>query len=196
MNRKDHATTNQSSLAFDVLDSELARSQIAFSEEKDHTTSTMPLKSRHNATSDAIRPFEKCPTQMGSFGVSGRSDITMSNLLTWPKVQQLLRYNNARFQSLTCQNPESESYLIEISRSFPKLAVDRPVDVGFSEHGVLILEGGPLVHLHKAYVEHLCMAYFQSFHCICPIVDNYMASVKPIVWPIILYERAHIFRAP
>ena len=53
------------------------------------------------------------------------------------------------------------------------LPVDWSMDIFYTETGDLNLERGRSITLNKEYVESLCVAYFQSFHCIYPILDRH-----------------------
>ena len=103
----------------------------------------------------------------------------MYDLLAWPVVESVLISDESHMPNWDHRNEGTENWLIEISREFPPVNVERQVDIQYSEHGVLVLQGGGrIINLNKTYVESLCGAYFQSFHCTFPILDFYQFHVN------------------
>lgn len=113
------------------------------------------------------------PTLLESFQLPPQQTTEVHNILAWPTVQAVLECDEADLSHWNGHNQQNESWLIGISAEFPKIAVDRSVDILYIEAGVLDLEGSRSITLNKGYVESLCAAYFQSFHCIYPILDPY-----------------------
>ncbi|PQE23421.1 hypothetical protein CJF30_00010494 [Rutstroemia sp. NJR-2017a BBW] len=130
------------------------------------------LESGPASPSSEISP-QNIPTPSKLFQVPARRATEIHNLLAWPAVQALLECDGANLSQWDGHSQPAESWLIEISTDFPKLAVDRPVDILYSESGTLDLGGYRSINLNKAYVESLCAAYFRSFHCTYPILDPY-----------------------
>ncbi|PQE30552.1 hypothetical protein CJF32_00010066 [Rutstroemia sp. NJR-2017a WRK4] len=130
------------------------------------------LESGRASPSSEISP-QNIPTPLKLFQVPARQATEIHNLLAWPAVQALLECDGANLSQWDGHSQPAESWLIEISTDFPKLAVDRPVDILYSESGTLDLGGYRSIILNKAYIESLCAAYFQSFHCTYPILDPY-----------------------
>lgn len=111
------------------------------------------------------------PTSLKSFQVPAPQGKDTDNILAWPAVQAILERDGIKPSQWNPQSQGTENWLTSISTEFPKLAVDRPVDILYSDLGVLVLRGSPSIHLNKSYIESLCTAYFQSFHCVYPMLD-------------------------
>lgn len=114
------------------------------------------------------------PPQKGSlksFQVPARQAKQMQSLLGWPAVQTLLACEGVNLSQWNGQRLGTESWLISISKDFPEMATDPPMNIRYSEFGAQSLEGSHSIHLNKAHVESLCEAYFKTFHCTYPILD-------------------------
>jgi hypothetical protein len=143
---------------------------------RERDTSTLTLSSALDgdpaSPSSGISP-QNIPRSLKSFQVPARQATKIHNVLAWPAVQTLLEYDGANLSQWDGHYQGNESWLIAISADFPKMAVDRPLEISYSEPGVLVLMASRLINLNKTYVESLCAAYFQSFHCTYPILDPY-----------------------
>ncbi|KAL3422158.1 hypothetical protein PVAG01_06314 [Phlyctema vagabunda] len=105
-------------------------------------------------------------------------------VLAWPAVQKLLRYDGAEMTHWEGDYKDTEHWLLGISKDFGvPLLLDWPVDIYYSDAGMLNLERGRSIALNKEYVENLCQKYFDSFHCTYPILDRkyFLEQVLPPV---------------
>lgn len=120
---------------------------------------------------------------LDSFQVPTSQAKETDNILTWPAVQTILERDLGKQTQWDGSSQRAEKWLTAISAEFPKLAVDRTADILYSEIGVLVLGVSRSVYLNKPYVESLCAVYFQSFHCIYPILnkDQFYRDLLPRV---------------
>ncbi|RDW92225.1 hypothetical protein BP5796_01619 [Coleophoma crateriformis] len=107
-----------------------------------------------------------------AFQVPQRRTTEVQKILQWPAVQTLLQSEGVDVSRWQGDSRGTEGWLIEVTRAFGNaLPLDRPMDISYDETGELDLDRGCIM-LNKTYIEGLCEAYFQSFHCICPILDQ------------------------
>ncbi|RDW79832.1 hypothetical protein BP6252_04470 [Coleophoma cylindrospora] len=107
-----------------------------------------------------------------TFRVPQRRTTEVQKILQWPAVETLLQNEGVDISKWQGDSSGTEGWLIEVTRTFGNiLPHDRHIGISYDETGELNLDGG-CITLNKTYIEGLCEAYFQSFHCICPILDR------------------------
>ncbi|XMA13627.1 hypothetical protein WAI453_006418 [Rhynchosporium graminicola] len=115
--------------------------------------------------------LQDIPRSLKSFQVPARQATAIQNLLAWPAVQSLLECDGVNLSRWHGHYQGTESWLKAISADFPKMAIDQPMEISYSEHGILVLMENRSISLNRIYVESLCAAYFRTFHCTFPILD-------------------------
>jgi hypothetical protein len=122
----------------------------------------------------AISEFsQNISKRLEPFRVPPRQNTEVHKLLGWPAVQTVLSRDGADLSEWDGHNQGTENWLMDISMDFAALPVDWPTDIFYTETGDLNLEIGRSITLNKEYVESVCAVYFQSFHCIYPVLDQY-----------------------
>ncbi len=124
------------------------------------------------------------PPRLRSFQVPPRQISEGHRLLAWPAVQQLLQRDLAELPHWGGATKGTEKWLIEISADFgTSLPTDWNIDIFYTADGFLNLKRGRSISLTKSFIESLCSAYFQTFHCTYPILDrhHFYSKVLPRV---------------
>lgn len=131
------------------------------------------LSTTNSGFASATSEFQNIPTRLKSFQVPPDRNTEVHKLLAWPAVQTILKCDGADLSEWDDPSQGPENWLVGISMDVPTLPVDWSTDIFYNESGDLNFKRGRSITLNKEYVESLCVAYFQSFHCIYPILDRY-----------------------
>ncbi|RDW87600.1 hypothetical protein BP5796_03294 [Coleophoma crateriformis] len=116
-----------------------------------------------------------------SFQVPQRQTTEVHKLLQWPAVQNLLQSEGVDVSRWQGDSKGTEGWLIEVTKAFGYgLPLDRPMDILYADGAELNLNIDGSFTLNKEYVEGLCEAYFQSFHCMYPILDRKLFYVETL----------------
>ncbi|RDW73178.1 hypothetical protein BP6252_07085 [Coleophoma cylindrospora] len=116
-----------------------------------------------------------------SFQVPQRQTTEVHKLLQWPAVQNLLQSEGVDVSRWQGDSKGTEGWLIEVTKAFGYgLPLDRPIDILYADGAELDLDTEGSITLNKEYVEGLCEAYFQSFHCMYPILDRKLFYVETL----------------
>jgi hypothetical protein len=106
------------------------------------------------------------------------------SLLPWPAIEALLECRSVNLSEWDGEKRSVEKWLVDISEEFDAfLPLDGPTDIRFEDNAVLKLQPGQPVTLTRGYVEAISTVYFETFHCVYPVLDrsHFFSAILPQV---------------